>query len=164
MCTLTLMTIDLIHFSSGANPTNPTTSVPTESGLATGTINFGDSLSSAAGAALVSLQKANALANLQKATASAEHQLGLLQQKQVQYTKLQQQKANLEQKLIETNSGLSTFQPYNSELFPPTPKNTPFFMTPPLTPPNESYQNINHDPDPGKPPSGKGSNKVGGLL
>lgn len=128
-------------------------SLPNESSLSTGTVNFGESLSSAAGAALASLQKA---------TAAAEHQLTMLQQKQLQLSKLQQQKHNLEQKLAETskNSTLPTFQPYNSELFPPTPKNTPFFMTPPLTPPNESYQNINHDQDPGKPPSGKGISKV----
>jgi len=77
--------------------------------------------------------------------ASAEQQLQQLQQKQLQLIKLQQQKQTLEQKLAETSkshsaaSSLSHYVPYTSELFPPTPKNTPFFMTPPVTPPNESY-------------------------
>ena len=128
------------------------------SGLS-GTINFGDNLSNAAGAALVSLSTA---------MASAEHQLQQVQQKQLQLFKLQQQKQKLEQKLAETSKNPSvptigsTFVPYTSELFPPTPKNTPFFMTPPVTPPNESYHNIyiGADNDPGKPPTGKSSAKV----
>jgi len=89
--------------------------------------------------------------------ASAEHQLQQLQQKQLQLIKLQQQKQKLEQKLAETSkggmtvtggagvgvsalaTGSSHYTPYASELFPPTPKNTPFFMTPTVTPPNEIY-------------------------
>ena len=95
------------------------------------TTNFGDSLSHAAGAVLVSLQKA--LLNDQQ-----------FANKNLQLSKLDQQKHKLEQKLGESSIA-------NSDLIPPpTPKNTPFFMTPPLTPPNESY--INHDTDPGKPP------------
>lgn len=86
-----------------------------------------------------------AMTSLSTAMASAEQQLQQLQQKQLQLIKLQQQKQTLEQKLAETSkshsaaSSLSHYVPYTSELFPPTPKNTPFFMTPPVTPPNESY-------------------------
>lgn len=104
------------------------------SGLS-GTVNFGESLPSNVGA----------MTSLSTAMASAEQQLQQLQQKQLQLIKLQQQKQKLEQKLAETSkahstaSSLSHYAPYTSELFPPTPKNTPFFMTPPVTPPNESY-------------------------
>ena len=132
------------------------------SGLS-GTINFGDNHSTATGAALVSLSTAMA------STEHQFHQLHQLQHKQLQHFKLQQQKHKLEQKLAETSknpsvpSGGSFFNAYSSELFPPTPKNTPFFMTPPVTPPNESYHNIyiGADNDPGKPPTGKAtSSKV----
>jgi len=103
------------------------------SGLS-GTINFSENLSSGFGA----------LASLSTAMASAEQQLHQLQQKQLQLIKLQQQKQKLVQKLAETSKSsashsLAHYTPYASELFPPTPKNTPFFMTPPVTPPNESY-------------------------
>jgi len=104
------------------------------SGLS-GTVNFGESMQSNVGA----------MTSLSTAMASAEQQLQQLQQKQLQLMKLQQQKQKLEQKLAETSkshnaaSSLSHCVPYTSELFPPTPKNTPFFMTPPVTPPNESY-------------------------
>ena len=142
-------------------------------GQPTGTINFGDSVPTTAGAALASLSTA---------MASAEHQLHMLQQKQVQLLKLQQQKHKLEQKLAETSKSTSSvptgtgsvsvgtanmggatsnFVPYSSELLPPTPKNTPFFMTPPVTPPNESYAQYYQNSaamqiDLGKPPAGKG--------
>lgn len=104
------------------------------SGLS-GTVNFGENVPSNVGA----------MTSLSTAMASAEQQLQQLQQKQLQLIKLQQQKQKLEQKLAETTkshgaaSALSHYVPYTSELFPPTPKNTPFFMTPPVTPPNESY-------------------------
>lgn len=104
------------------------------SGLS-GTVNFGESMQSNVGA----------MSSLSTAMATADQQLQQLQQKQLQLMKLQQQKQKLEQKLAETTkshgaaSALSHFVPYTSELFPPTPKNTPFFMTPPVTPPNESY-------------------------
>jgi len=104
------------------------------SGLS-GTVNFGENVPSSVGA----------MTSLSTAMASAEQQLQQLQQKQLQLIKLQQQKQTLEQKLAETSkshssaSSLSHYVPYASELFPPTPKNTPFFMTPPVTPPNESY-------------------------
>ena len=104
------------------------------SGLS-GTVNFGENVPSNVGA----------MTSLSTAMASAEQQLQQLQQKQLQLIKLQQQKQTLEQKLAETSkshsasSSLSHYVPYASELFPPTPKNTPFFMTPPVTPPNESY-------------------------
>ncbi len=123
------------------------------SGLS-GTINFADTMPSSTG---------TAMASLSTAMASAENQLSSLQQKQFQLIKLQQQKAKLEQKLAETSkntitTNMSSFGnsslPYTSELFPPTPKNTPFFMTPPVTPPNESYHNI-FVGDASKPPTGK---------
>ena len=98
-------------------------------------INLGDS---------VPMPGAGALASLSTAMVSAEQQLQQLQQKQLQLIKLQQQKQKLVQKLSETSksvgsSSVTHYTPYTSELFPPTPKNTPFFMTPPVTPPNESY-------------------------
>lgn len=127
------------------------------SGLS-GTVNFGENVSSNVGA----------MTSLSTAMASAEQQLQQLQQKQLQLMKLQQQKQKLEQKLAETSkthsaaSSLSHYVPYTSELFPPTPKNTPFFMTPPVTPPNESYHVFVSGPPPDpavvteKPPSGPG--------
>jgi baculoviral IAP repeat-containing protein 6 len=79
--------------------------------------------------------------------ASAEQQLQLLQSKQQQLMKLQVQKNKLEQQLAETTNTISAPGPtpqlqysYSSELFPPTPKTTPLFMTPPMTPPNEGMQ------------------------
>ena len=124
------------------------------SGLS-GTINFGaDTALAASGNPLTSL------------SAATEHQLSLLNQKHLQLLKLQQQKQKLEQTLAETsNKGASSVY-NNPELFPPTPKNTPFFMTPPVTPPNESYHNIYiggiGPADPGKPPTNK--DKVSALL
>lgn len=125
-----------------------------------GTINFAEGLSSATGTMLSSLSSA---------MVSAEQQLIQLQQKQLQLIKLQQQKQKLEQKLAETTKNVATlpshFFPYGSELFPPTPKNTPFFMTPPVTPPNESYHGIlvtgfSNDKDADKPPTGKAANSA----
>ena len=108
---------------------------------ASGTGNFGDSLSSAAGAALASLQKSLVVAEEQ------------LMHKNLQLAKLQHQKIKLEQKL----GADSTSNSIPELIPPPTPKNTPFFITPPLTPPNESLIN-NENADPGKPP--KAPNKV----
>ena len=85
---------------------------------------------------------ASAMSSLSAAT---EHQLSILNQKHLQLLKLQQQKQKLEQKLAESSSKASsvgTAAYSNPELYPPTPKNTPFFMTPPVTPPNEGYHNI----------------------
>ena len=100
--------------------------------------NFGDSLSSAAGAALASLQKSYHVAE--------QHLL----HKSIELGKLQSQKQKIEQKLAESSATTATSNSVPELIPPPTPKNTPFFMTPPLTPPNESL--INHDADPGKPP------------
>ena len=115
------------------------------SGLS-GTINFGaDTALAASGNTMTSF------------SAATEHQLSILNQKHLQLLKLQQQKQKLEQKLAETsNKGVSSVY-NNPELFPPTPKNTPFFMTPPVTPPNESYHYIGGlgPADPGKPPTNK---------
>ena len=131
----------------------------TNSGLS-GTINFGDGLSSATAAGA-------ALASLSTAMASAEQQLQMLQAKQQQLLKLQQKK--LEQKLAESSKAASASvapYSYNMELMPPTPKTTPLFMTPPVTPPNESLQQLAYmapdvDPVLGKPPTGKTATKVG---
>ncbi|XP_064622207.1 baculoviral IAP repeat-containing protein 6-like isoform X2 [Lineus longissimus] len=114
-----------------------TTVTSTHSGLS-GTINFGEGLAS-------SLSAGAALASLSTAMASAEQQLQLLQSKQQQLMKLQVQKNKLEQQLAETTNTISAPTPhlafsYSSELFPPTPKTTPLFMTPPMTPPNEGMQ------------------------
>ncbi|XP_076415301.1 dual E2 ubiquitin-conjugating enzyme/E3 ubiquitin-protein ligase BIRC6-like [Peromyscus maniculatus bairdii] len=91
--------------------------------------------------------------------ASAEQQLQVLQEKQQQLLKLQQQKAKLEAKLHQTAAAAAAaasaagpvhnsvpsnpvaapgFFIHPSDVIPPTPKTTPLFMTPPLTPPNEA--------------------------
>ncbi|XP_076415298.1 dual E2 ubiquitin-conjugating enzyme/E3 ubiquitin-protein ligase BIRC6-like isoform X4 [Peromyscus maniculatus bairdii] len=94
--------------------------------------------------------------------ASAEQQLQVLQEKQWQLLKLQQQKAKLEAKLHQTTAAAAAASAsasaagpvHNSvpsnpvaapgffihpfDVIPPTPKTTPLFMTPPLTPPNEA--------------------------
>ncbi|ELT93547.1 hypothetical protein CAPTEDRAFT_223860 [Capitella teleta] len=67
--------------------------------------------------------------------------------------------SEIEQKLTEPpkNSQTATLYP-PFQFIPPTPKNTPFFMTPPVTPPNEnSSLYVGATQDPGKPPSGKDS-------
>lgn len=54
----------------------------------------------------------------------------------------------------------SSYTPYSCEyLPPPTPKTTPLFMTPPVTPPNESLLQVfsQGELDPGKPPLSKKS-------
>ena len=45
------------------------------------------------------------------------------------------------------------FDAYSFELMPPTPKTTPLFMTPPVTPPNESWlqQQLMQDGNGSKP-------------
>ncbi|XP_018580423.1 baculoviral IAP repeat-containing protein 6 isoform X3 [Scleropages formosus] len=95
-----------------------------------------------------------ALQSLSHAMVSAEQQLQVLQEKQQQLLKLQQQKAKLEAKLHQTTSAAGMGPIHNSvpsntstapgffihpsDVIPPTPKTTPLFMTPPLTPPNEA--------------------------
>uniref|UniRef100_A0AAV2JLI0 Dual E2 ubiquitin-conjugating enzyme/E3 ubiquitin-protein ligase BIRC6 n=1 Tax=Knipowitschia caucasica TaxID=637954 RepID=A0AAV2JLI0_KNICA len=100
-----------------------------------------------------------ALQSLSHAMVSAEQQLQVLQEKQQQLLKLQQQvcKAKLEAKLHQTSSAAAAaasshlhnsvpsnsstapgFFIHPSDVIPPTPKTTPLFMTPPLTPPNEA--------------------------
>ncbi|XP_048392897.1 baculoviral IAP repeat-containing protein 6 isoform X1 [Stegostoma tigrinum] len=121
-------------------------------GLTTGTV--GEASTALSSAAQVALQ------SLSHAMASAEQQLQVLQEKQQQLLKLQQQKAKLEAKLHQTTaaavaasapgvgpihnsvpSSASTapgFFIHPADVIPPTPKTTPLFMTPPLTPPNEA--------------------------
>ncbi|XP_067844789.1 baculoviral IAP repeat-containing protein 6 [Heptranchias perlo] len=121
-------------------------------GLTTGTV--GEASTALSSAAQVALQ------SLSHAMASAEQQLQVLQEKQQQLLKLQQQKAKLEAKLHQTTAAAvaaaapgvgpihnsvppsaSTapgFFIHPADVIPPTPKTTPLFMTPPLTPPNEA--------------------------
>uniref|UniRef100_A0A3Q2D0E3 Baculoviral IAP repeat containing 6 n=1 Tax=Cyprinodon variegatus TaxID=28743 RepID=A0A3Q2D0E3_CYPVA len=123
---------------------------PTVGGLSTGTV--GEASTALSSAAQVALQ------SLSHAMVSAEQQLQVLQEKQLQLLKLQQQKAKLEAKLHQTtsaaaavasgvgpihnsvpsNSSAPGFFIHPSDVIPPTPKTTPLFMTPPLTPPNEA--------------------------
>uniref|UniRef100_A0A673KNA8 Dual E2 ubiquitin-conjugating enzyme/E3 ubiquitin-protein ligase BIRC6 n=1 Tax=Sinocyclocheilus rhinocerous TaxID=307959 RepID=A0A673KNA8_9TELE len=120
---------------------------PTVTGLSAGTV--GEASTALSSAAQVALQ------SLSHAMVSAEQQLQVLQEKQQQLLKLQQQKAKLEAKLHQTTSaataasGVVNSVPSNpssapgffihpSDVIPPTPKTTPLFMTPPLTPPNEA--------------------------
>ncbi|XP_028983369.1 baculoviral IAP repeat-containing protein 6 isoform X2 [Betta splendens] len=119
--------------------------------LSTGTV--GEASTALSSAAQVALQ------SLSHAMVSAEQQLQVLQEKQQQLLKLQQQKAKLEAKLHQTTSAaaaaasgvgpiLNSMPPstsstpgffiHPSDVIPPTPKTTPLFMTPPLTPPNEA--------------------------
>uniref|UniRef100_A0AAX7SCW2 Dual E2 ubiquitin-conjugating enzyme/E3 ubiquitin-protein ligase BIRC6 n=1 Tax=Astatotilapia calliptera TaxID=8154 RepID=A0AAX7SCW2_ASTCA len=123
---------------------------PTVGGLSTGTV--GEASTALSSAAQVALQ------SLSHAMVSAEQQLQVLQEKQQQLLKLQQQKAKLEAKLHQTTSAAAAaasgvgpihnsvpsnsssapgFFIHPSDVIPPTPKTTPLFMTPPLTPPNE---------------------------
>ncbi|KAM6916345.1 dual E2 ubiquitin-conjugating enzyme/E3 ubiquitin-protein ligase BIRC6 isoform 2-T2 [Xenentodon cancila] len=124
---------------------------PTVGGLPTGTV--GEASTALSSAAQVALQ------SLSHAMVSAEQQLQVLQEKQQQLLKLQQQKAKLEAKLHQTTSAAAAaasavgpmhnsvpsnpssapgFFIHPSDVIPPTPKTTPLFMTPPLTPPNEA--------------------------
>ncbi|XP_072565882.1 dual E2 ubiquitin-conjugating enzyme/E3 ubiquitin-protein ligase BIRC6 isoform X5 [Paramormyrops kingsleyae] len=121
---------------------------PAVGGLSAGTV--GEASTALSSAAQVALQ------SLSHAMVSAEQQLQVLQEKQQQLLKLQQQKAKLEAKLHQTTSAavaavgpLHNSVPSNpstapgffihpSDVIPPTPKTTPLFMTPPLTPPNEA--------------------------
>ncbi|XP_066281905.1 baculoviral IAP repeat-containing protein 6-like isoform X5 [Branchiostoma lanceolatum] len=150
-------------------------SLPTTSGISVVAPMSGTGTTAIAGEGNSSVQSAAeaALASLQNAMASAEQQLSALQQKQQHLIKLQQQKQKLEQKLqeskMEANMG-NNINPapmfsYTTEtVFPPTPKSTPLFMTPPLTPPNESQSGgqkaisgfgtfLSSFPLPEKPPS-----------
>ncbi|XP_037398087.1 baculoviral IAP repeat-containing protein 6 isoform X3 [Pygocentrus nattereri] len=123
---------------------------PTVAGLSAGTV--GEASTALSSAAQVALQ------SLSHAMVSAEQQLQVLQEKQQQLLKLQQQ-AKLEAKLHQTTSaaaqaasgvgpmhnsvpsnpsGAPGFFIHPSDVIPPTPKTTPLFMTPPLTPPNEA--------------------------
>ncbi|KAM4590981.1 dual E2 ubiquitin-conjugating enzyme/E3 ubiquitin-protein ligase BIRC6 [Odontesthes bonariensis] len=124
---------------------------PAVGGLTTGTV--GEASTALSSAAQVALQ------SLSHAMVSAEQQLQVLQEKQQQLLKLQQQKAKLEAKLHQTTSAAAAvasgvgpihnsvpsnpssapgFFIHPSDVIPPTPKTTPLFMTPPLTPPNEA--------------------------
>ncbi|XP_030643061.1 baculoviral IAP repeat-containing protein 6 [Chanos chanos] len=124
---------------------------PTVGGLSAGTV--GEASTALSSAAQVALQ------SLSHAMVSAEQQLQVLQEKQQQLLKLQQQKAKLEAKLHQTTSAAAAaasgvgpihnsvpsnpsatpgFFIHPSDVIPPTPKTTPLFMTPPLTPPNEA--------------------------
>ncbi|CAH2249472.1 baculoviral IAP repeat-containing 6 isoform X1 [Pelobates cultripes] len=129
---------------------------PAVGGLSAGTV--GEASTALSSAAQVALQ------SLSHAMASAEQQLQVLQEKQQQLLKLQQQKAKLEAKLHQTtvaaaaaaasaggpvhnsvpSNPVSTpgFFIHPSDVIPPTPKTTPLFMTPPLTPPNESVSAV----------------------
>ncbi|KAI5102813.1 baculoviral IAP repeat-containing protein 6 isoform X13 [Silurus meridionalis] len=117
---------------------------PSVAGLSGSTV--GEASTALSSAAQVALQ------SLSHAMVSAEQQLQVLQEKQQQLLKLQQQKAKLEAKLHQTSSvsvqphgsvvsnssGAPGFFIHPSDVIPPTPKTTPLFMTPPLTPPNEA--------------------------
>ncbi|OWK10826.1 BIRC6, partial [Cervus elaphus hippelaphus] len=127
---------------------------PAVGGLSSGTV--GEASTALSSAAQVALQ------SLSHAMASAEQQLQVLQEKQQQLLKLQQQKAKLEAKLHQTTAAAAAaasaasavgpvhnsvpsnpvaapgFFVHPSDVIPPTPKTTPLFMTPPLTPPNEA--------------------------
>ena len=46
------------------------------------------------------------------------------------------------------SAGFSAGGGYGTDMLPPTPKNTPFYMTPPLTPPNEALINPPACPSP----------------
>ncbi|KFV06238.1 Baculoviral IAP repeat-containing protein 6, partial [Pterocles gutturalis] len=128
---------------------------PTVGGLSSGTV--GEASTALSSAAQVALQ------SLSHAMASAEQQLQVLQEKQQQLLKLQQQKAKLEAKLHQTTAAAAAaasavgpvhnsvpsnpvaapgFFIHPSDVIPPTPKTTPLFMTPPLTPPNEAVSAV----------------------
>uniref|UniRef100_A0A6Q2Z2L0 Dual E2 ubiquitin-conjugating enzyme/E3 ubiquitin-protein ligase BIRC6 n=1 Tax=Esox lucius TaxID=8010 RepID=A0A6Q2Z2L0_ESOLU len=126
---------------------------PAVGGLSAGTV--GEASTALSSAAQVALQ------SLSHAMVSAEQQLQVLQEKQQQLLKLQQQQyVSLSgAKLHQTTSAAAAvasgvgpihnsvpsnpssapgFFIHPSDVIPPTPKTTPLFMTPPLTPPNEA--------------------------
>lgn len=136
---------------------------------AVASINALSSLSSA-----MSLAESNLsmMQNMAAASSASDGKMTYSQSKQLQLLKLLKQQQKLEQKLAAAESAKGVTGPPlvyyggGGELMPPTPKNTPFFMTPPVTPPNETYQNIyigTGGLDPGKPPSGKESAKVSSM-
>uniref|UniRef100_A0A2K5YE67 Baculoviral IAP repeat containing 6 n=1 Tax=Mandrillus leucophaeus TaxID=9568 RepID=A0A2K5YE67_MANLE len=127
---------------------------PAVGGLSSGTV--GEASTALSSAAQVALQ------SLSHAMASAEQQLQVLQEKQqhlYMLLLLLLQKAKLEAKLHQTTAAAAAaasavgpvhnsvpsnpvaapgFFIHPSDVIPPTPKTTPLFMTPPLTPPNEA--------------------------
>ncbi|XP_013417535.1 baculoviral IAP repeat-containing protein 6 [Lingula anatina] len=144
-----LLEVEPLHFTCHATSdgtrmekaditTAGTNSLSNTSGLS-GTINFGDSLATVSAAAAAA---GAALQSLSTAMVSAEQHFSLSQHKQAQLLKVQQQTLKLKQKLAETQKSVAaaSAQP-QIDIFPPTPtpKTTPLFMTPPVTPPNEAY-------------------------
>lgn len=69
------------------------------------------------------LQKAKLEAKLHQTTSAAANSSGM---------------GSLQNSLPSSSSSAPSFFIHPSDVIPPTPKTTPLFMTPPLTPPNEA--------------------------
>ena len=107
------------------------------SGL-TGTINFGESLPPPPPIS------APLSYSLPSAVAAAKHQLQELNSKN--FPTMKHKIMHIKQLLHEVGKSLPVLQknpPGSAELMPSTPKTTPQVMTPPLTPPNEAWQQVN---------------------
>ena len=107
------------------------------SGL-TGTINFGESLPPPPPVS------APLSYSLPSAVAAAKHQLQELNSKN--FPTMKHKIMHIKQLLHEVGKSLPVLQknpPSSAELMPSTPKTTPQVMTPPLTPPNEAWQQVN---------------------
>uniref|UniRef100_A0A8B9K1H4 Baculoviral IAP repeat containing 6 n=1 Tax=Astyanax mexicanus TaxID=7994 RepID=A0A8B9K1H4_ASTMX len=109
---------------------------PTVAGLSAGTV--GEASTALSSAAQVALQ------SLSHAMVSAEQQLqkAKLEAKLHQTTSAAAQAASgvgpMHNSVPSNPSGAPGFFIHPSDVIPPTPKTTPLFMTPPLTPPNEA--------------------------
>ena len=107
------------------------------SGLS-GTINFGESLPPPPPIS------APLSYSLPSAVAAAKHQLQELNTKN--FPTMKHKIMHIKQLLHEVGKSLPVLQknpPSSAELMPSTPKTTPQVMTPPLTPPNEAWQQVN---------------------
>lgn len=127
------------------NPFGPST---TTAGTMSGTINFGESVPSAApSSAFNSAQFVSMPYALPQSMAMAKQ----INDSAKNYQSVKYKIMHIKQMLHEVNknilpSGQSSTSGGSAELMPSTPKTTPQVMTPPLTPPNEAWQQVIHSP------------------
>ena len=137
--------LDHVGSTSNASVINPFGGPTTTTGTMSGTINFGESVPSGSQTAFNSTHLTSLPYSLPQNMAAT---------KQIQDTKNYQSVKykimHIKQMLHEVNKNIlpSGQQPAavrsgSSDLMPSTPKTTPQVMTPPLTPPNEAWQQVN---------------------
>lgn len=134
--------LDNIGNTSNASVINPFGGPSTTTGTISGTINFGESVPSGSQTAFNSTHLTSLPYSLPQSMAPT---------KQIQDTKnyqsIKYKIMHIKQMLHEVNknilpSGQQSVPGGSSELMPSTPKTTPQVMTPPLTPPNEAWQQV----------------------